>query len=92
MNGQRYTCEQSPAGRHYVADIEARQLAAGPFPTVEQCAYECDRLREPVYHNGQARPAWHDLPDYVRANWRQNPTPRDWRAVALARADSLAAE
>lgn len=44
--------------------------------TPGQMAYEEDLLRRPKYDNGQARPAWHQLPELYRWTWERKPTAR----------------
>lgn len=34
-----------------------------------QIAYEADLEKRPVYHSGEVRPSWDQLPAYARENW-----------------------
>ncbi len=39
-------------------------------------AYEEDVRRKPTYEDGTRRLPWDCLPDYAKATWDYNPTPR----------------
>lgn len=52
--------------------------------TPGQTAYEQERAEWPRYHDGTFRPAWDALPDYARASWERNPTPRGVPPFAFA--------
>jgi hypothetical protein len=39
-------------------------------------AYERDRAKQPLYHDGTRRPAWADLWSVARLSWERNPTDR----------------
>ncbi len=49
----------------------------GAATTPGQAAYEAEVKAWPFHHTGEPRRAWAALPDYVRATWERNPTPRD---------------
>ena len=83
MIGERYTVQPQAWCGWYVADEQERCLAAGPYATKAQAAYECDRLRQPAYHGGAPRPSWEALTcPAVRGTWECNPTPRTWAIAA----------
>lgn len=74
----RFIVERTPSGAFAVSDTVERCLASGPWPSQSQAAYECDRMRWPTYHTGEARPAWCNLDEVRRATWERNATPRTW--------------
>lgn len=41
-----------------------------------QAAYDADVAAEPLYVDGKPRKTWDELPDYCKAQWERNPTPR----------------
>jgi hypothetical protein len=52
--------------------------------TPGQKAYEAERAEWPRYHDNTFRPSWDALPDYARASWERNPTPRGIPPFMLA--------
>ena len=54
--------------------------------TKGQEAYEEDVRRKPFYWDDrERRTPWEQLPDYVKATWEKNPTPRDYGQTESSR-------
>ncbi|AZO29368.1 hypothetical protein [Mesorhizobium sp. M1B.F.Ca.ET.045.04.1.1] len=52
-------------------------------PTAGQLAYEEDCRRCPRYADQSPRKDWRELPDYARASWEKEPTPREYGRSGL---------
>ena len=51
--------------------------------TAEQ-AYNEDCRRQAFYHDGMKRRTWESLPDYIKATWERDPTPRNYNKQGVA--------